>query len=298
MTAYPSEKPTPGGFSRLRFRAVRAIAAVFSLLAAAEPVRGDWIRDFEAEAIYNDNVSRSSRDSDERDDFAFGARARVGKFTHLASNLRFTFTLDADSQLFAEYDDFTHVAVGGTASLRYRFGLGANAPFIRIEGSAKYADFDQALQDGARFRATFMLGKRFADRLEVQLAYLFDRADARHRLFEQEGHSFLARVAVDVTPGTQLTAEYSVRRGEVVSYAVPPRPDLAALANQRIEVDTFGEPYIAYNIDATTHRLGVGVGQALASQLGVNLRYEWQVTSRAEIEYTNHVVIAAFQFSF
>jgi hypothetical protein len=298
MTAHQIENLKSGPCALLRLCAIRALAAFLLAAAVAKPAHADWIRDFKTEALYNDNVSRSSRDEDARDDFAFSAAARVGKFTHLASGLRFTLTLDVDSQLWAQYNDFNHTAAGGTASLRYRFGLGANAPFIRVEGSAKYAEFDQDLQDGARYRATVVVGKRFGERLEAQLAYLFDRADARDSLFEVGGHSFLARVAVDVTPSTQLSAEYSARRGEVVSYAVPPRPDLVALAHKRIEVDTFGEPYVAYNLDATTHRLGLGLGQALTKKLGVSLRYEWQVTSRAQIEYTNHVVLAAFQVSF
>lgn len=297
MTAKKIGSLDTSGRVRQRMRALGVLLAIHVAVGVGS-VRADWIRDFKTEALYNDNVSRSSRDADIRDDFAFGASARVGKFTHLASNLRLTFTVDLDSQLWAQYEDFNHVSAGGTASLRFRCGLGANAPFVRVEGSAKYAGFDQDLQDGGRYRASVTFGKRLFDRLEVQLAYLFDNTDARDVLFDADGHSFLARVAVDVTPSTQLTAEYSVRDGQVVSYAVPPRPDLVALANTRLEVQTFGEPYMAYNLDAITHRLSFGIGQAITRDLGVSLRYEWQVTSRSQIEYTNHVILAAFQLSF
>src|SRR5439155_19267378 len=123
-------------------------------------------------------------DADARDDFAFNALARFGKFTQLTDVLRFTLTLDVDAQLWTQFEDLDNVAGGATASLRYRFGLGAMVPFVRVEASARYADFQQDLQDGCRYRATVVVGKRIMERLEMEAAYVFDRADTQSRLFE------------------------------------------------------------------------------------------------------------------
>jgi len=282
----------------MRAPAYSAVVVIVLCCAAAGGVRADWIREFKAEGLYNSNVSRSNRPADRLDDFAFGASARVGKFTQLTDDLRLTFTIDLDSQLFAEFQDFNNASAGATASLRYRFGLGARAPFLRVEGSVRWADFDDELQDGVRTRVTVVAGKRVLDRLELHAGYVFDQTETRTELYDQEGHGGFVRAAFDLTDSTQLTAEYSLRRGQVVSYAVPPRPDLVALANERLEVDTFGTPYVAYNLDATTHRAAFSIRQALTQTLGLSLHYEWQQTSDSHVRYINHVVLAAVQFSF
>lgn len=277
-----------------------AFLAIAICCCATSASRADWIREFKTEGLYNSNISRSNRAEDRRDDFAFGASARVGKFTHLTANdsLRLTFTIDLDGQLFAEYQDFNNASAGATASLRYRFGLGARAPFVRAQGSVRWADFDDELQDGFRSRVSVVFGKRVLERLELQAGYVFDQTETRTELYDQEGHGGFVRASFDLTDSTQLTAEYSLRHGQVMSYAVPPRPDIVAIANDRQEVDYFGTPYVAYNIDATTQRAAFSIRQALTRNLGVSLRYEWQETSRSDLQYINHVVLFAVQYSF
>ena len=277
----------------------RLMLAAALIFVAAADANADWVREFRAEGLYNSNVSRSNREEDRLDDFAFGASVRFGKFTHFdsADRLRFTFTLDLDSQAFAEFDDFNNISAGATGSLRYRFGVGASAPFIRVEGGLRWTDFNDELQDGVRSELAVVVGKRIFERLELQAGYVFDHTQTRTSLYDQQGDGFFVRAAFDLTSSTQLTAEYSFRDGEVVSYNVPPRPDLVALANTRLDVNNFGTPYVAYNLDATTQRGAFGIHQAITRNVGVSVRYELQSTTRDQIDYTSHVFLAAVQIS-
>ena len=260
-------------------------------------VRADWIRDFSLSGSYNDNISNSQRSADVRSAWSSAATARVGKFTQLSEALRFTFTLDLAAQLWTDYPNLNNFETGGTAALRWRFGLGAMAPFLRAEVSAHYAGFGQDLQDGGRYRGAITLGKRLTERLEVQAAFLLDSAQAVSQVFDQNGIGFVLRAAFDLTNRTQLTLDYTYRHGEVISYAVPPRPDIVALANNRIAVNTFGQPYVAYNLDATTQGFAVGLNQALTENLGCSCRYERWETSRSFLQYTNNVFILSFRLS-
>lgn len=275
---------------------MRGLLLALAAVAFALRVDADWVRDFKTEGLFNDNVTRANRDADVRDDFAFGASARVGRFEQSGA-WRLTLTGDFDSQLWSRFDDFDHVSAGATAAVRYKFGLGTKAPFVRIEGSARFADFRQDEQDGWRTRTAIVAGKRLTERLGVELGYRFDEVRANHRLFDQEGHSFSLRAAFDLTASTQLTAGYTLRRGDVISYARPPRPDLLALAHTSREVATFGEPFIAYNLDATSHTFSIGVSQAITQHFGVSVRYERQETSRSHISYLNNVVVAGLHIS-
>ncbi len=99
-------------------------------------------------------------------------------------------------------------------------------------------------------------------------------------------HVLAASARFDVAEKTRLSLGYEFRDGEVVSYAVPPRPDIVALANAQRTVATFGRPYVAYNLDAMTHTLGIGISQALTNSVALNFRYEWHYTSRADFIYT------------
>lgn len=283
---------------RPRVARLSALSMALAFCGLAPLSFADWVRDFKLDGLFNDNVSRANRDADVRDDFALAASARLGRFDQLTDDLRLTVSADFEGQLWEQYGDFDQLSAGGTAALRYRFGLGAMAPFARIEGGVRYANFRQNLQDGIRWRAAVTAGKRLTEKLELQAAYFFDEADASERTFDQRGHSFSVRAAFDVTRSTQLTAGYTLRGGEVISYAVKPRPDLVALANAEIEVDTFGFPFMAYNLDATSHTFSVGATQAFTSMLGGRLRYEHQITSRDHITYKNNVVIAGLAISF
>ena len=56
------------------------------LLLAASLARADWIRDFRADVGYNDNLSNSNREADERDDFFFTGHASFGRFGELTDD--------------------------------------------------------------------------------------------------------------------------------------------------------------------------------------------------------------------
>ena len=244
------------------------------------------------------NLSNSNRQADQRDDFAFAGQAHFGRFDEITDNLRLTMTADLDAQAFANYEDFNRVILGSTASLRYRFGLGAMAPFVRIEGSGGYANFEQNLQDGGRYRAGITAGKRITERLALDASYFFEDIGGRIRLFDRRSNTFALTASFDLTETTRLTAAYEFRDGEVISYAIPPRPDIVALANARRTVDTFGQPYVAYNLDAATHSFGIGVSQVLTQSVSLNVRYQWQQTSRAQLSYSNNILRVSIHAAF
>ena len=63
-------------------------------------------------------------------------------------------------------------------------------------------------------------------------------------------------------------------------------------------VDTFGRPYVAYNFDAITNSLSLGVSQALTPSLSLNARYEWHYTTRSHLSYTNNVLRLSIHAAF
>ena len=127
------------------------------------------------------------------------------------------------------------------------------APFVRVEASGGYAAFKQSLQSGERFHTGLTVGKRLTERFAIDASYFYEEIGGEVRVFDRFSHAFALSASFDLTERTRLSADYELRSGEVVSYAVPPRPDIVALANDRRAVGTFGEPYVAYNFDAITN---------------------------------------------
>ena len=93
---------------------------------------------------------------------------------------------------------------------------------------------------------------------------------------------------------------YSYREGNVISYAVPPRPDIFRITSESRPVTTFGTNplYIAYRLRGQTNAVSVSAGYALSRYLSVQLAYEYAVTSHDPLQYENHLVEAKVAFAY
>ena len=118
--------------------------------------------------------------------------------------------------------------------------------------------------------------------------------------FDEQGHTGNARVIVDLTSSLQIVLGYTYRDGDVISYAVPPRPDLFLLASELRPVTTFGTNplYTAYRLRGQTNAVSVSAGYALTKYLSVQVAYEYAATSHDPLQYENHLVEAKIAFAY
>jgi hypothetical protein len=107
-------------------------------------------------------------------------------------------------------------------------------------------------------------------------------------------------LSFDVTSSLQISLGYAYRYGDVVSYAVPPRPDILRLASEEQIVTTFGtDPlYTAYRLQASTHSVSVSARYFVAKYLSVLVSYEYAATSHDPLEYENHLIEAKVAFAY
>ena len=61
---------------------------------------------FSRRSSYNDNLSNSEREADEKDDFSSPGTIAFGRFGELTDDLRLTVTADIDARAFARFEDF------------------------------------------------------------------------------------------------------------------------------------------------------------------------------------------------
>jgi hypothetical protein len=311
---------------------VRLLLIVFiSLLLSSSlsPLKADWIRDFSSEVTYDDNFSRTDAAVNRRDEVIFDQQLHLGRYDEVWDKFLFTGTADVERRDFANFGEFASTAAGASVSLRYRFGLGATAPFIRLQASGGYTFFDHKVlahpitptqseeigQDGGWGRGQITIGKRFTDRLAVDAAYVYYHFEGPIRVFQRTSNSLLLTGSYDFTSTTRLVGSYEFADGEVISYNVPPLPGetgfpspIVPLTNAILKgVDTFGVGrapngmqrfYNAYNLHARSHIFGVGISQSITRFFAVSLRYEHAKVSRESLEYPDNVIRASVHASF
>jgi len=139
----------------------------------------------------------------------------------------------------------------------------------------------------------FQAGIALSDRIALEGGYAFESFVAPDDFYDRQVHRANASIVFDVTSSLQVTAGYIYREGDVISYAVPPRPDLARFSIEREDEDEFGQPLrTAYKLLGRTHALSFSVAYQLMKYASVQLGYEYAITTHDPLQYENHLVQA------
>lgn len=285
------------GAPSIAFRRLLWPLFCFALVQTAS-ARDDWIFDIRTGVIYDSNVSHSDRSADRKADAAWRSVLTAGQGFQLTDDLRLGVFGKVEGEVWGTYSGLNNIRPGAEANLRYRFGLGKNAPWIRFETELAYADFADEGRSGVEFRPGLSAGVGLTERFRVDATYGYDRFAAREAVWEHDGHSVSVHGRIQLTSSMQMVIGYAYRYGDVNSAAVPPRPDIVAIADVSELIDTFDEPYMAYRFPASTHIGSIAVSQALSSFAAIQASYDFQYTTHDPLHYINHVAELALAISF
>ncbi|MGZ5003318.1 MAG: hypothetical protein ACXWBM_09005 [Chthoniobacterales bacterium] len=264
----------------------------------AASARENWIFDIRSGVLYDSNVSNSDRSADVEHDFAWHGVVDAGQGFQLNDNLRLSVFGEMDGEVWATYDGLSNFRPGLSTNLRYRFGLGRNAPWIRLETKVAYADFAEARRSGWDVLPAVRGGISLNERFKLEAGYQYECFAARDAVFEQNAHRVSLHGKLDITSSLQVAIGYTYRYGDVTSTAIPPRPDIVRIAEAREFIDTFDELYVAYRFPASTHIASVGISQTLTNSVALQASYEFQYTTHDPLHYTNHVAELSLALSF
>ncbi|MFL6594773.1 MAG: hypothetical protein ACJ8HQ_04955, partial [Chthoniobacterales bacterium] len=208
----------------LRTTCLNAILAI-----ALTSARADWRFDAETGWLYDSNLSNSDRAADEEHDWSWQSRARAATGFQLSRDLRLSLAGDLVGAVWHQYSGFNQISGGGSVLLRYRFGLGREAPWISLENRLGYSAFEEDFRNGWDEAAHFRGGFSLNDRVRVEGGYTYENSCTREEdVWSWCAHRGDAALIIDLTAQLQLAIGYSYRDGDVISYAVPPRPDVRA----------------------------------------------------------------------
>ncbi len=263
-------------------------------------VRGEWRFDAETGAFYDSNLSNSDRSSDVKDDWAWKSEVRIGNGFQLSRDLRLNVAADLEGQLWNRFDSFDEIGLGASGSLRYRFGLGRLAPWLLMEDRLAHNFVRDSAQSGWANRLGVRAGIGITDRLSAEAGYTLDNFAAPDDFYDRKGNSADVGLTFDVTSALQMTLGYAFRYGDVISYAVPPRPDIIPLSSEHRPDEAFGTNplYVQYHLEATTNSVSVSAAYTLRKYFAVQVGYEYAATTRDSLEYENHRIEARASFSY
>ena len=273
------------------------VAAWFALLACGARADG-WTPALTLAAAWHDNASNAGASADRIGALHTGAELLLSERYGVARDDSLIVSARFAGDWWQRYRGLSRGAAGARIEWQHKFGLGALVPVASVELAADAVAAAESGRRGIGTGITFALRKRFNDLWRATLTQEFARHDARQAVFDRAGAETALEVGREITEFTRFALRLNYRRGDVLSYATPPRPDLVALAPNRANVETFGRPMVAYSIGARSVGARAAYVRTLNEQSAVILAYEWRETKRSPLHYVNHLVSVALAHRF
>src|SRR6059058_5002985 len=269
----------------------RMTLSIILLILFSSFARAEWRFEGETGVVYNSNLSNSDRSADVRDDWAWRSDISAANGLQLTRDLRLNLGADMRGEVWDRFDAFNTIGPGASAGLRYRFGLGRQAPWVLMEDRFGYDRFHDTAQSGYDNVLNLQAGIALSDRIALEGGYAFESFVAPDNFYDRQVHRGNASILFDVTSSLQVTVSYIYREGDVISYAVPRRPDIARFSIEREDEDEFGQPLrTAYKLLGRTHALSFSLAYQLTKHASVQLGYEYAITTHDPLEYEKHLV--------
>ena len=262
-----------GFFSMVRdyvlFGSAAALLSFAMLFAVTGTAHAEWFATAEIREVYDDNVNLAVANGDRKSDASLRPSVSFGHYAQLADSTGLTVSAEVKHFNFARFSGLDNLESGLAASLKYKRGLGSYAPWIRVFGSAKYADFREDFRNGDSVRSGLSLGKRIYERVFTQIGYEYDTDSARNSRFDTRNSVVSARFDYLLTESVQTWIGYALSRGIYVIYI--PFSGTGPGNPGAVIVDTFKEPTNVFQIHATTHTLSLGASKAFASHWSADI---------------------------
>ena len=254
----------------------------------------NWAPNLTATAGWNSNVTHATASKDQIDSleikadvlasqrYEFGARDSLHLRAHLAGDW------------WPRYRALLTGAVGGRAEWQHKFGVSTRSPILSLEGAADAVAAREYGRDGSSTGVTVSLRKRLNDLTRATLWHEVAWYDARYGTFDSGASETALELDRDLTDVSRLRFTARYRDGDVVSYAAGFRPDLEALAPNRLAESTFDRPMTAYRIDARTWSGRLAFVRALDESSAMVIAYERRQTERGSFRFGEHLLSIGF----
>jgi hypothetical protein len=265
-------------------RPIRAsLSALLVFCAAIHTARGDWILTASAALNYDNNVGNAENSASVVADSRADANFSLLQQIPLGAGFSLAAGGDLSGQVYDHLSGLNNASVEGTLSLKKKWGLGAFAPWSRLEASVGRVDYDDRYRDATLYSVSLEAGKRLDERWNLWAKYAFERRRAAPAdsdiygvssdVFSQRGRSFKVGVQYSLSDRMSLSLGSLLRHGDVVA-TTQPGADIFANAKAVAPDPTFGPDAYAYRLVGTTFgaRIGLDYSVTAHSLIGIGFR--------------------------
>ncbi|NOY66482.1 MAG: hypothetical protein GXP13_03615 [Gammaproteobacteria bacterium] len=291
-------------------------AFLIMLLCVAQPARAEWVEwiaDAEVGLLYNDNLSQSFFESDERSDSAFLPSTALGRYYQLTDTTRLRLTANFWGRAYNTFDRLNSITGGVTAGVRHKFGFGPDVPWIRADAYVGYRDVRDDARDGVLYTMGLRVGKRFTPRLDGSLGYAYSVRNGGDgevtmkntmfgtsaEVFDQKTQALSLEANFLITRDVLLTAGYSYQYGDFDSMCSAANFETVWASEdvKAVSVDgVFGG--FVYRIRGTRSISSLNLSYALSGHASLNLGYQYQSGKGDAFGYNSSIVQAVFMYRY
>jgi hypothetical protein len=285
-----------------------ASAALVVLGAMSCAAHADWTLGAEAGVRHDDNVGNSQAASDIVGDSSIDARLSLARLFPLAEGVSVTVGGDVGGEVFRKLTGLNDGYVDGMLAIRKKWGLGAFAPWARVQISAARSSYDLSYRNAWDYRATLAAGRRIDQRWNLWGEYAYERRAATPQTeevpglsgdaYSQDSHNVAANVEYSLSESAFISLGLSARHGDVVSTAEPTARIFTA-ARALADDPAFGPEAYAYKLTGTTYGFRVGLDYALTVHSLLGCGFE-RFDTRADggNDYTKSIVTITWDYRF
>ena len=207
--------------------ALTALAASIAVCVLPDAARGDWVLGAAAIVRQDDNVGDAQAYGEKISDTIAEARLSLFQVVPLGESYSLAAGGDFAGEEYHQLAGLRNATLDGAIALKRKWGLGAFAPWARLELSLGRSDYGDGYRDATIYAASLEFGKRIDERWNLSARYEFDRRRASPGendvpgvpgdAFSQTGQTVSANVEYSVSERIVARAGALLRHGDIVS---------------------------------------------------------------------------------
>lgn len=283
---------------------MRRLCGCIALLATlvASPAALAVTPRVETTATWVENLNRASGSADWRDAWRLDALAAASTFREWRGGLLTSAELAGGIEHVPEFTDLDAVSAGLGATVRKKFGLGAYAPHVSLEGGIRRREARLELDDSWIATGAIRLAKRLTPAWRVALQGDRELRSARNAIFDTKHHRFFATLTWDITDRLQLSHGNGRLWGSFTANASPAiwsRALAGALGSHLAEyyptipwraTDLYGPGWVTYRVDGRVSFYWLELSPALGRNTSLPLRFENRVSvNKVGVKYRQDI---------
>ncbi len=261
------------------------IALALAVLVCAGPASATNVR-MEASTSWAENINRASSGPDWREAMRVDGQLSLLHLTEWRTGFVSVAEGGVGFERVSQFRLQDAVTAGGSLQLRQKFGFGAYAPVLSVDGSLRARDAKMDGNDGWTAGAALRLSKRFTTWFRASVTTDWQQHYADSPIFDTKHHRVFGTLSWQVAPWLSLTHGNGRLWGSFTANASPtvwPRALAGGLGRSVADyyntvhwgvTDSYGPGWVTYIIDGRVNFWWLELTPALGPNTSLPFRYE------------------------